>query len=152
MLPIHLRFTLTRRQRLKVELLPWAPAVAASLGFTVGAAFLAASVSAWFLPLLLLPPLVYRSLIAFLFDLVVRGGRPVEMRIDDGWLTVQSGWAVKWLPLDGVFQVYRSDDVWTALHLDGSVMTIPAGAITAEQIEYLKSFARRAASTRSVDV
>ncbi len=149
MAPIHLQFTLTRRQRLPVELVPWAPAIAATLGFSVGVAFLAVNVSGWFLPLLLLPPVVYRNLLAFLFDIVVRGGRTVEIVTDDVGLTVRSGGTAKWLPLDGIFQVFRSGDAWTVLHLDRSVITVPAGAITAEQIEYLKTFVRRAAAART---
>jgi hypothetical protein len=147
--PFHLKFTLTRRQRLAVELVPWLPAIAAALGFTVGAAFLAVNVSRWFLPLLLLPPIMYRSLFVFAFDIIVRGGLAVEVNVDETGLTVRSGGAAKWLPLDGVFQVFRSGDVWTVLHLDGSVLTIPANAITGEQVEYLKSFARRATAARA---
>jgi hypothetical protein len=45
--------------------------------------------------------------------------------------------------------MFHTDDVWTVLHLDGSVLTIPADAITTEQIEYLRSFARRAAAART---
>ncbi|QJW96579.1 hypothetical protein [Frigoriglobus tundricola] len=152
MSPFHLRFTLTRRQRLDVELVPWAPAIAAALGFSVGIAFLTVNVSVWFLPFLLLPPVVYRSLIAFLFDIVVRGRRTVELVADDVGLTVRSEGTAKWLPLDGVFQVFRSGDAWTVLHLDGSVITVPTGAITAEQIEYLKTFVRRAAAARSAGI
>ena len=146
--PFHLRYVLTRRQRLAVEMWPWMPALAASLGFEVGAAFLAAQVSVWFLPLLLLPPVMYRSLVAFAFDLIVRGGRAVELLAGDAGLEVRSGGETKWLPLDGVFQMFRTGDTWTVLHLDGTVLTIPAAAIAAEQVEYLKSFARRAAAAR----
>ena len=149
MTPFHLTYTLTRRQRLAVEMVPWLPAVAASLGFAVGVAFLAVHVSGWFLPLLALPPVMYRSLVAFAFDIVVRGGRAVEVIADDAGLEVRTGGAAKWLPLDGVFQVFRSGDSWTVLHLDGSVLTIPVEAITAEQVEYLRSFARRSAAARA---
>ena len=73
--PFRIAFTLSRRQRLAVELMPWLPAVAASLGFAVGAAFLATAASPGFLLLLLVPPLMYRGLVVLVFDLVVRGGR-----------------------------------------------------------------------------
>jgi hypothetical protein len=149
MIPLHLQFTLTRRQRLAVELWPWLPAVAATLGFTVGAAFLVLNVSRWFVVMLLLPPVAYRGLFVFAFDIVVRGGRLTTVTESEAELVVQSGGATEFHPLDGVFQVYRSDDVWTVLHLDGAVLTIPADAITAEQIDYLKSFARRAAAARA---
>ena len=81
--PFHLTYTLTRRQRLAVELPPWLPAVAAALGFTFGAAFLSLNVSRWFLIMLLLPPVVYRGLFVFAFDIAFRGGRAVELIADD---------------------------------------------------------------------
>jgi hypothetical protein len=147
--PLHLTFALTRRQRLAVELWPWSPALAAALGFTVEVAFLAVNVSRWFLPLLVLPPLVYRNLLAFVYDITVRGGRPVELLADDTALEVRTGGTAKRLPLDGIIQVFRAGDVWTVLHLDGTVLTIPIDVITAEQVEYLRGFARRAAAART---
>jgi hypothetical protein len=147
--PFHLHFTLSRRQRLAVELPPWLPAVAGTTGFGLGAAYAGLFASHWFLLLLLLPPVVYRGLFAFAFDIVFRGGRAVEVIADDAELDVRSAGVVRRLPLDGVFQVFRSGDTWTVLHLDGSVLTIPAGAVTAEQIDYLRSFARRAAAARA---
>ena len=144
MAPFQLRFTLSRRQRLAVELMPWLPAVAASLGFTVGAAFLATSASPWFLLLLLVPPVVYRGLVAFLFDIVVCGDRPVEVDVTESDIAIATAGEQRTLALAGIFQVFCTGDVWTVLHLDGTVLTIPADAITAEQIDYLKSFARHA--------
>ena len=149
MIPLHLQFTLTRRQRLAVELWPWLPAIAATLGFTVGAAYLVLNVSVWFLVMLLLPPVVYRGLFGFVFDIVVRGGRRVTVTESEAELVVQSGSATEFHPLDGVFQVYRSGDIWTVLHLDGTVLTIPADAITPEQVDYLKAFVRRCAAVRA---
>ncbi len=148
MAPFRLTYTLSRRQRLAVEIMPWLPAVAASLGFVVGAAFLATTASLWFLLLLLIPPLVYRGLVALVFDLVVRGGLAVEVAVDETTLEVAARGDRRKLALAGIFQVFRSGDAWTVLHLDGSVLTIPANAIAVEQVEYLKSFARRAAATR----
>ncbi len=147
--PFHLRFTLTRRQRLSVELVPWVPAIAGTVGFGTGAAYLVVSVSSWLFPLLLLPVVVYRGLFAFAFEIVARPRRPVELLVGDAELELRTGGAVRRLPLDGVFQVYREDTVWTVLHLDGSVLTIPADAITATQVEHLRSFARRAAAARA---
>ncbi len=147
--PFHLRFTLSRRQRLAVELPPWLPAVAATTGFTLGALYAGLFASNWLLLLLILPPVVYRGLFAFAFDIVFRGGRAVELIADATDLEVRSAGETQRLRLSGVFQVYRTGDTWTVLHLDGPVLTIPADAITAEQVEYLKSFARRAAATRA---
>lgn len=145
----HLEFKLSRRQRLAVELPPWLPAVAATVGFTIGTVYAGLYASRWFFFLLLLPPLVYRGLFAFAFDIAVRGGRRVTVTESEGELVVQSGGDTRCLPLDGVFQVFRSGDTWTVLHLDGSVLTIPSDAITPAQVDYLKSFARRAAAARA---
>ena len=148
--PFHLHYALTRRQRLAAELHPWLPAIAATLGFTVGVAYLSAVVSRWFLPLLLLPPVVYRGLFAFLFDLAVHARRAVEVVVGESELEVTTRGVRRRRPLDGVFQVFRSEDgsTWTVLHLDGSALTVPASAVTGEQLDYLKSFARRAAAER----
>jgi hypothetical protein len=147
--PFHLRFTLSRRQRLAVELLPWLPAIAGTIGFSIGAVYLIVNVSRWCFPLLFLPVVVYRGLFAFAFGIVVHSGRPLELLVGDSEMELRTGSETKRLPLDGIFQVFRSDDVWTVLHLDGSVLTIPASAMSAEQSEYLKSFARRATAARA---
>jgi hypothetical protein len=149
--PFHLRYTLTRRQRLAVELFPWLPAIAGGLGFCFGAAFLVIAVSRWFLLLFLIPPVMYRGLFAFLFEIVFRAGRPVEVLVDESAYGVRMCGEERWHALDGIIQVFRSEGgtTWTVLHLDGSVLTVPASAITAEQLDYLKSFARRAALERA---
>ena len=148
--PFHLRYTLTRRQRLAVEITPWLPALAAALGFAAGVAYLAAVVSRWFLPLLLLPPLVTRGFVAFVFDLLTNPAKPVDVIVEADRLGVLGGAGRRWVALDGVFQVCRSGDgaTWTVLHLNGSILTIPAAAVTADQLDYLKGFARRAAAAR----
>lgn len=146
MAPFTLAFTLSRRQRLALELPPWLPAVAATLGFWIGSAYAGLYASPWFLFFLLLPVVVYRGLFALAFDLALRGGRAVELCVDGAEVRVASAGETKVLPLAGLFQVFRSGDAWTVLHLDGTVLTIPAGAITAEQIAYLRTFAHRTAA------
>ena len=149
MSPFHLKFTLSRRQRLVLDLPPWLPAVAATIGFSLGAAYAGLYASSWFLLLLLLPVLVYRGLFVFAFDLIVNGGRAVELRVDDVEMAVKTGDETKRLPIEGIFQVFRSDDTWTVLHLDGTVITIPETAITFEQISYLRIFAHRTLAARA---
>jgi hypothetical protein len=146
MTPVTLTFTLSRRQRLALELPPWLPAVAATVGFWIGATYAGLYASPWFLFLLLLPVVMYRGLFALAFDLAFRGGRAVQLCVDDAEVRVASAGEVKLLPLGGLFQVFRSGDAWTVLHLDGTVLTIPADAITDEQIAYLRTFARRTAA------
>src|SRR5262245_40177494 len=147
MTPFTLHYTLTRRQRVG-ELFPWLPALAGSIGFGVGVAFLAAVVSSWFLLLLLLPVVYYHPLFALLFDLAFRARQPVEVSVDETELVVTVGDARRRLPLDGIIQVCRSGSDWTVLHRDGSEVTIPADVIAANQLDFLKGFALRAFAER----
>jgi hypothetical protein len=148
--PFHLRFGLSRRQRLATELYPWLPALAGGIGFCIGAAYLVLVVSPWFLILFLVPLIAYRGLLAFLFDVAMRARQPVEFVVEDSRFGLAIDNEQRWLPLDGIFQVFRSESgsFWTVLHLDGTVLTIPADAIAGDQLDYLKSFALRAAAER----
>lgn len=147
MTPFTLHYTLTRRQRVG-ELLPWLPALAGSIGFGIGVAVLASVVSPWFLFLLLLPVVYYRGLFALLFDFVFRPGQPVVVSVDETELVVTVGDSRRQLPLDGIIQVCRSGGDWVVLHRDGSAVTIPAGVIAADQLDFLKAFAMRAFAER----
>jgi hypothetical protein len=148
--PFHISYSLSRRQRLAVELLPWLPAIAGTIGFSVGVAYLVLSVSAWFLFLLLLPVVAYRGLFAFLADIAFQARKPVDVLVDHSRLDITIDRVQRSLSLDGIFQVCRSESgtTWTVLHLDRTVLTIPAEAITSEQLDFLKSFALRAAKER----
>lgn len=148
MVPFHLHFTLNRRQRLEDEVYPWLPCLAASLGFTLGIAFLSVVVSRWFLPLLVLPPLVSRGFFAIVLDLILNPRQPAELVVDQNSLGFATGGSWRWLPLEGIIQVFRSGQSWTVLHLNGAVLNIPLDAIAEEQIDYLKGFALRAARMR----
>jgi hypothetical protein len=139
---------MSRRQRVAAELFPWAPAIAGTLGFGIGLAVLAVDVSRWFLVLLIVPVILYRSLFSLLLDLAASAGRPVELVVEAGRLEVRSGRSISSLPLEGIIQVFASGPAWTVLHMDGTVLTVPADAISDEQVEYLKSFARTAAAER----
>jgi hypothetical protein len=153
-LPFHLRYTLTRRQRLAVELYPWLPAIAGTIGFVIGALYLVVVVSSWFLLMLLLPVVAYRGLFAFVFDIAFRARQPVEVDVEDDRLGILIDGTHRWLALDGIFQVCRSETgaTWTILHHDGTVLTIPADAIALDQLDYLKSFALRALRERKAAV
>jgi hypothetical protein len=148
--PFHLHYTLSRRQRLATELYPWLPAIAGSIGFVIGALYLSTTVSRWFLIMLLLPVVAYRGLFAFAFDIAIHPRQAVEVLVDETQLEVLIDQKRRRLPLEGIIQVFRSEDgsAWTVLHLDGSVLSIPSEAISGEQLDYLKSFARRAAEER----
>jgi len=146
--PFQLHYTLTRRQRVANELLPWVPAIAGTLGFVTGIFYLAVSVSTWFLFMLIVPAILFRGLFALLLDLLMNQGNRVELAVEDSLLQIQTDRMKSSLPLNGIIQVFRSGKVWTVLHYDGAVLTIPATAISSEQIDFLKSFARNAAAER----
>ena len=148
MAPFHLRFTLSRSERLANELTPWVPAIAGTLGFTIGLTVLAADASPWFLFLLLIPLALYRGLVALLLDVLMHSRQVVEISVDASDLRLQVGEKSSVLPLGGIIQVFPSGNSWTILHFGGEALTIPADVISEAQIEYLKSFARSAAAER----
>ena len=87
----------------------------------------------------------------FLFDIAVHAGQPVDLVVDESRLDVHDRRPAPMARRSTAsFQVFRSEDgsTWTVLHLDGTVLTIPADAIASEQLDYLKSFALRAARDR----
>jgi hypothetical protein len=150
----QLHYSLTRRQRLAVELYPWLPAIAGTIGFAIGALYLVLFVSSWFFLLFFLPVIAYRGLFVFLLDIAFRSRQLVEVTVEEVRFGVRIDGVYHWHSLDGIFQVFRSETgmTWTVLHLDGAVLTIPAEAITMEKLEYLKSFAIRALRERKAAV
>lgn len=150
MVPFRLQYTLTRRQLLAVELYPWLPAMAGTIGFSIGAAFLALAASVWFLLMLLIPVVAYRGLFAFLWSIATGANLPIDLVVEEARFGILSNGRRRWLPLEDIIQVYRSEDAstWTVLHMDGTVLMIPPGVIAADQLEYLKSFALRGARER----
>lgn len=150
-LPFVVRYSLSRRQRLTYELFPWLPALAGTLGFGVGVAYLCWTVHSLFALLLLLPPLAYRGLFLFLWDVLRRSRVPVELYVDQSHLRWQMPpQAPRTLPLEGIIQVCRTSDPtrWDILHRDGTVIPLPQNAVTPEQLDYLRAFALRAAAQR----
>jgi hypothetical protein len=144
--PFRLQYALGRRDRFAVEFTPHLPAAAAALGFTLGILYLAVAVSPWFVVLLAWPAFTTRRLFAFLFELLAVPARPVDLLVEADRMGLLVGNERVWLYLDGVIQLYRSDGgrTWTLLHLNGSVLLIPANAITAEQVAFLQGFALNA--------
>ncbi|MFO0798930.1 MAG: hypothetical protein U0804_15795 [Gemmataceae bacterium] len=143
MVPFRLQYEVGRRDRLAVESTPHLPACAAALGFSSGIVYLAAAVSPWFLLLLVWPTFTSRKFFALLLELIRVPRRPVDVLVEADRLGLLSGGERVWLYLDGVIQMYRTEGgrTWTMLHVNGSVLTIPRDAITAEQVEFLQGFA-----------
>jgi hypothetical protein len=74
----------------------------------------------------------------------------VDVEVTDTDIAVSTNGQSWRLPLAGVIQVFRSEDgtSWAVLSMSGPALIIPAGAIAADQLDYLKGFARRAAEQR----
>jgi hypothetical protein len=146
--PFRLHFTLTRRQRLGPHVLPWAPCLAASLGFTLGVIQIAAAHNPWLFALLVLPPVVCRRFLLLLVRVMAHPTEPVEITVDDAWLELRSDDATRRFPLVAVVQVFRAGEAWTVLFADNAAVTIPAAAIAPGQLDHLKEFAWRSATRR----
>lgn len=143
--PFHLRYELSRAQRLGPHLLPWAPCLGTSLGFTLGVLFLGKVVSVWFLPLLVFPAVYCRRFFALALGILVHPVEPVDLFADETHLDLRAGGVSVRFALAGIVQVYKSEgNTWTVLNRDNTAITIPAAAISEEQLRYLKSFVRRA--------
>lgn len=143
--PVHLEFSLTRRQRLAPHFAVWRPYGVALLGLALLALPAAALISPWFVLWCLVPLWLGR---AFVFGLV-RGLFPAEQRCD---LIIQDnalGYAVPgdryWIWLDGLLAVdILHPGVWTLQHFNGTVVNIPASALSPELLAHLQRAAKRA--------
>ncbi len=142
--PFLLHYELSRAQRLAPHLLPWAPCLGASLGFSFGIIFLAKVVSLWFLPLLITPLLLCRRFGMLALGILRHRREPVDLLVGESHLELRAAGFSLRFALTGIVQVYRSEgDTWTVLNRDNTAITIPASAISEEQLRYLKRFVQR---------
>ncbi len=151
----RVEYHLDRRQLLRLELMPWLPAIAGTLGFGLGAVYLSTTVSPIFALLFLLPLVMYRGLFRFLIELVIFPRRPVRLEISGDVLRWQMGRSPpRELPLTGIIQVCRTGDPqwWTILHRDGTVIPLQADLLSESELGYLKGFALEAARQRRMAV
>jgi hypothetical protein len=144
--PFRIRYELPRQPRAAAYLNVWGPCLAPCLGFTLGIAFLSLVMTPWFLVLLAVPAGLGRWYLPGLLDIALHPTEPVELAVDAESLTVASRRTQLRLPLEGIVQVFRAGDLWTLLHADAPPLHIPTTAIAAEQADYLKGFALRAAA------
>jgi hypothetical protein len=141
----RIQYELTRRPRLAAYLHVWGPCLAPCLGFTLGIAFLSLVMTPWFFPLLTVPIGLGRWYLPGLLDILLHRTEPIELTADADSLTITSHRTSLRLALDGIIQVFRACDFWTVLHANRAPIHIPISAISSEQSDYLKGFARRAA-------
>ncbi len=143
MVPFRLQYALGRRDRFAVEFPPQLPAAVAALGFSSGILYLTLTATPWCIVLLVLPAFTTRKLAAVLFELLAVPARAVDVLVEADRMGLRVGHDRVWLYLEGVIQVYRTAGrrTWTLLHINGSVLLIPAAAIREEQVQFLQRFA-----------
>lgn len=151
--PFHLRYTLTRGQRLVPHLRVWGPVWSACMVFMMGCLLYASVASvvalnvkgvfvfaAWAFGLFLL----FRGLFVGLLDVLLVPVRTVDVIFEEDTADILIGGERWCLFLDGIIRIrkYRSD-IWTIEHFNGSVLHVPTSAITEAQIGHLKAAMKR---------
>jgi hypothetical protein len=149
-LPCHLQYDLTRWQRLAPHLKLWGPF---NLLAPTGIALLLAGSVYEVIHVSRHPGRLFLTAIALLgwawlcrryfvglLDILLHRVRHMDIVIEEkglGFLTRGERW---WFFLDGVSQVEQlTPGIWTILHRNGTVVIIPAGLITADQIEHIRA-------------
>ena len=147
--PFHLRYELTRRQRLRQHRRTWGVAwtlyILALEAFFLWITFNDFGVYRWtgvFAGLLFAGGLfvLYADLFGGLLDILLVRRRVVDMIIDNETAAILIG-AERWhLFLDGITAIRQDHaDTWTIEHSNGTVLHIPAAEITDDQLAHLRA-------------
>lgn len=142
--PFHLRYDLTRWQRLIPHFGVWGPVSLAIPAMFVGIISFAMANSPWW-ALSLLPVLfIFRNFFIGLLDVILRRVRNIEILVEENALGYLAGDECWYLFLDGIIDItqYRKD-VWTLQHGNGSVVNVLESEITDDHIKYIKAAAER---------
>ena len=143
-LPCHLRYELSRRQRLVPHLAIWLgylPVLAIMAGGVVLAAIYW---SPWLSPLILVPLWLYKGFIIGVVDVAFFRVRPMDIVVEEKGLGFLMGGERWWLWLDGFIAIERyARDTWTLQHFNGHVVNIPVSVIPEDVIEFIKEEAAR---------
>ncbi len=144
-LPFHLQYELSRRQRLVPHLRIWGLYVPMLGGILLGAVYLARHGSpGWALLAASFGLWLYRGFIVGLFQVIRRPVQPMDLEIQENGLGFLDGNQRWWIFLDGVIHIAQlQKDTWTIQHHNGTVINIPATAITPEQLEHIRSASGR---------
>jgi hypothetical protein len=152
-IPFHLRYKLSRLQRLVPHLRIWgAPqallALVLFLFFCVQTVSYACRVSveggAMFGGLAVVVFVLYRGLFVGLFDVLLVPVRYMDVIVEENAAGVQIGSERWYLFLDGITDLRKfRDDTWTIQHYNGCVLHIAADAIREDQIAHLRAAMER---------
>jgi hypothetical protein len=149
MVPFQLQYELNRRQRLVPHLVIWFPYSAVYLGAAAMALFASVRFSPWHLLLFVLALWLLRGFLVGLLDVALNPIRRMDVVVEENGLGYLDGGERWYIFLDGILNVGMiCRDTWTVYHYNGTVINIPAAAITRPQIDYLLSAAQRAQTRR----
>jgi hypothetical protein len=158
--PFELRYQLSRRQRLTLHLRSWGMAytpfvVIVFLFFCVQTIVNACSLTwagvAVFGGMALGLFLLLNGLFVGLLDVLLVPVRRMDLRIESNGLGFLSGKERWWLFLDGLTRIeQQTAGIWTLQHWNGSVIHIPADAITDAQLAYLRAAMERGRTPEGV--
>jgi hypothetical protein len=153
-IPFHLRYTLSRSQRLVTTLrihwgLPWTLFILCLFSFFC----IRTIVSAWSLSgiglavfggLALFVFLSHRGLFVGLIDVLLVPVRRMDVIVEENAAGILFGTERWYLFLDGITGLRRfSDNTWTIQHYNGTTFLVDASAISEDQIDYLKAAMER---------
>ena len=158
--PFHLKYTLSRSQRLVPHVRMWGAWTTAyvTLLFTffvaqavVSACTFSFSDVAVFGGLALGVFVLFHGLLAGLADALIVPVRRVDVVFEENAAGVLLGTDRWYLFLDGVvgLRKYRRD-VWTVEHFNGSVLHIPESATTEEQLQHIRAAMERGRTPEGV--
>jgi hypothetical protein len=148
--PFSLCYDLTRRQRLIPHLRTWQPAIPLILFGVVGSALLVA-LRWWCVPLLLFWVWFFRGFFVGLANVLLRPVVHMDLRVEENVLEFPAGGERWCLFLDGLMSIQQlTPGVWTLQHWNGTVINIPAAAITDDQLAHLRAAMERGRSPEGI--
>jgi hypothetical protein len=158
--PFELRYRLSRRQRLVPLLRIWgvaySPFVVVLFAFFCVQTAVSVYTLSWqglvvFGGLAVGMFALHRGLFVGLLDVLLVPARDMDVRVEANGLGFLAGGERWWLFLDGLTGIDQlAAGVWTLRHWNGSVVHIPADAITGPQVEYLRAAMERGRTPEGV--
>jgi hypothetical protein len=151
--PFELRYRLSRRHRLGPLLRIWGLAFTRFVVALFAFFWVQTAVSVWswswqglavFGGLALAVFVLHRGLFLGLLDVLLVPARRMDVRVEANGLGFLAGGERWWLVLDGLTGIDQlAAGVWTLRHWNGSVVHIPADAVTDAQLAHLRAAMER---------
>ena len=138
-LPAHLKYSLSRRQRLIPYLKLWGPMGPAYVMFLAWSVYSAFTNSAWFALAAIVAIWFGRGYILGLFDVLKNSTRDMDILIEPlgiGYLAAGERWYVH---MDGILSIRELlSGVWTVSHHNGTVFNIPTNIMPDDCVEHIR--------------